>query len=68
MDNKTASPNILDLSETGFWFCQCCQHVTTYMESKQGYNVCSKCSSPRIKWCPPISEQGGEIKDQKALP
>lgn len=48
--------NLVDLSETGFWFCRCCQRVTEPVEHDErgGILICKLCDSPRIKFCPPV--------------
>lgn len=48
--------NLVDLSRTGFWFCRRCQKVTEPVENYAGIHGCLFCSSPRIRWNPPIFE------------
>lgn len=46
--------NLVDLSVSGFWFCTACQKVTEPVENYVGNQVCLFCTSPRIRWNPPI--------------
>lgn len=48
--------NLVELSETGFFYCRACQHVTEPVEHEEqgGLMCCKLCDSPRIKFCPPV--------------
>ena len=48
--------NLVDLSVSGFWFCLRCRKITEPEENYAGVNGCLFCSSPRIRWNPPIFE------------
>lgn len=47
--------NLVDLCETGFWFCTECQLVTELVD-KEGLGAvrCIHCGSLRTKFCPPV--------------
>ncbi len=42
--------NLVDLCQTGFFFCVSCRRVT----EKAGNESCIVCGSHRVKWCPPV--------------
>jgi hypothetical protein len=59
--------NLLDLSVSGFWFCRACHKVTEPLENYAGVNGCLFCSSPRIKWCPPVFEPKPRYENKETV-
>jgi hypothetical protein len=54
-----------DLCEHGFHFFKCCQRVTIRQEVAPF--GCVRCSSPRIKWHPPIPGWSERISGKSSL-
>jgi hypothetical protein len=52
--------NLVDLSVSGYWFCNGCNKITEPAEDQHGMNKCRLCESHRIRWNPPVFEN--EIK------
>ena len=44
--------SLVDMCESGFWFCAACQHITE-LNTEGAYNACVICGSPRVRFCPP---------------
>ena len=55
--------NLVDLCVSGFCFFRSCYRVTEPTENYVGQNVGLFCTSPLIKWNPPIFEPQ-EIKNR----
>lgn len=46
--------NLVELASTGFWFCLKCQHITEPEHDQHDMPHCVLCSSPRIRFNPPV--------------
>lgn len=46
--------NLVDLSVSGYWFCNGCGKVTEPDEDFLGMNKCKFCASHRIRWNAPV--------------
>lgn len=46
--------NIGSALSLGFWFCHLCEAKTQRVEDRYGSQICGRCGSPRIEFCPPL--------------
>lgn len=58
--------NLVDLCETGYWFCAACQHVTD-VDLDGPYNKCKICGSPRVKCHGPIFPKTPTLNENQKI-
>ena len=58
--------SLVELAESGFWFCSTCQRITDPRENWQGMHSCQHCGSLKISWNAPITDHPKKhLNDEK---
>lgn len=66
-EQETVNRRLSGLCSHGFHFCLACQRVTVPRDT--GRQVCGRCGSHRVRWCPPVLNFAGpETKTEDLTP